>query len=149
MRVANPAPVRLLVLHVCACDTDQAGAFLVACGARTKGALVSAQHTPGPLGGLVGEKYAWTVRRARIAHHCRFCYVPGPPASATTGLALTRAVGKPIKAGDLYVEGDVDPYEAGGYGRERICLACIDKFEADELRDVGRSVTIVEQRAAL
>jgi hypothetical protein len=90
-----------------------------------------AAHTPGPLGGLLGEQYAWTIRRARKAYHCRACYRAGPPASATTGLAFVRAVEKKIKPGDLYVEGDIDPYEAGGFGHERICLDCINKWESE------------------
>lgn len=102
---------------------------------------MSAQHTPGPLGGLIGEKYSWTVRRARIAHHCRFCYTPGPAAQAVGGLSKVVAVAKAIKAGDLYVEGDVDPYEAGGYGHERICLACIDKWESEEQSEATGSAS--------
>lgn len=31
-----------------------------------------------------------------------------------------------IAVGDLYVEGDCDPYEAGGFGHDRICLACAE-----------------------
>lgn len=29
-----------------------------------------------------------------------------------------------IEVGDRYVEGDVDPYSAGGFGRDRVCLRC-------------------------
>ena len=29
-----------------------------------------------------------------------------------------------IRPGDLYAEGDVDPYTAGGFANERLCLEC-------------------------
>ena len=29
-----------------------------------------------------------------------------------------------INVGDSYVEGDVDPYSAGGFGKDRVCLEC-------------------------
>lgn len=29
-----------------------------------------------------------------------------------------------IEVGDRYVEGDRDPYSAGGFGRDRVCLGC-------------------------
>jgi hypothetical protein len=35
-----------------------------------------------------------------------------------------RHCGNMIEVGDLYVEGEGDPYKAGGFGRERLCLAC-------------------------
>jgi len=31
---------------------------------------------------------------------------------------------KPIEAGERYVEGDVDPCRAGGFGHDRVCLSC-------------------------
>lgn len=32
--------------------------------------------------------------------------------------------GRMINSGDKYVEGDVDPYKAGGFAFDRICLIC-------------------------
>lgn len=29
-----------------------------------------------------------------------------------------------IEAGEQYVEGDIDPYLAGGFGRDKLCLGC-------------------------
>jgi hypothetical protein len=85
------------------------------------------KHAPGPLTGLIGEEYDWIVRKARKAHHCRWCYSPTRTADGRLHVPPHK-----IKAGELYVQGDVDPYEAGGYGHERICLGCIDKWEEQE-----------------
>lgn len=35
-----------------------------------------------------------------------------------------------IKPGDPFVYGDVDPYLAGGFGRDRICQPCADAGRA-------------------
>lgn len=29
-----------------------------------------------------------------------------------------------IEAGDRYLEGDIDPYSAGGFGHDRLCMPC-------------------------
>jgi len=35
-----------------------------------------------------------------------------------------RHCGNMINVGDLYVQGDCDPYEAGGFAHDRMCLSC-------------------------
>jgi hypothetical protein len=54
-------------------------------------------------GWLDGE----AVRRARVAGPCK------------NGPCRNR-----IEVGDLYVEGELDPYRAGGFAVERYCLTC-------------------------
>ena len=29
-----------------------------------------------------------------------------------------------IEVGQAYVDGDLDPYKAGGFGKDRVCLGC-------------------------
>lgn len=29
-----------------------------------------------------------------------------------------------IEVGDVYFDGDLDPYKAGGFGRDRVCAPC-------------------------
>lgn len=29
-----------------------------------------------------------------------------------------------IEVGDRYIDGDVDPYKAGGFAHDRVCMAC-------------------------
>jgi hypothetical protein len=55
------------------------------------------------------------IRRARKEYSC----------DEATGWGDTyRRCKAPINPGDQYVEGDTDPYRAGGFGRDRICLKC-------------------------
>lgn len=56
------------------------------------------------------------VRRARKAGRC-VSYRAAEAGNAPECLRL-------IKVGDQYVEGEIDPYLAGGFGHERVCLAC-------------------------
>lgn len=60
-----------------------------------------------------------TIRRARKEHRCanRHAALVGN----APGCTLT------IKPGEQYVEGDVDPYLAGGFGHDRICLPCHER----------------------
>lgn len=39
-----------------------------------------------------------------------------------------------IKKGDRYEQGDVDPYFAGGFGHERVCLGCSPEIERENGR---------------
>lgn len=39
-----------------------------------------------------------------------------------------RRCGNMINKGDSYVEGDMDPYKAGGFGFDRLCMACGDEY---------------------
>lgn len=55
------------------------------------------------------------IRRARKPYVCE---------QWVSGWPQINRCGRPINAGDLYVEGDVDPDRAGGFGHERICLEC-------------------------
>jgi hypothetical protein len=36
-----------------------------------------------------------------------------------------------INVGDRYMEGDFDPGIAGGFGKERVCMACYQRDHAD------------------
>lgn len=54
------------------------------------------------------------VRRARKEYHCDEAY----------GWPDFKRCGRRIAIGCAYVEGDVDPYRAGGFAHERICLPC-------------------------
>lgn len=59
------------------------------------------------------------VRKARKRHACENPQCP-----------------RDIERGDLYVEGDIDPYRAGGFGHERFCIVC-----------AGPDATIIEEAA--
>lgn len=77
---------------------------------------VSASHTPGPREVVGGVYNGHIVRRARKAWTC----------DAAQGWPEIRRCRKPIPAGAFYIEGDVDPDYAGGFGHERYCADCVD-----------------------
>ena len=56
------------------------------------------------------------IRTARKAGRCANRHAS--LAGNADGCTLT------IETGDRYLEGDCDPYSAGGFGRDRICLPC-------------------------
>lgn len=64
---------------------------------------------------------ARTIRIARKRHRCVNAHAAdaGNPAVADV---CTRF----IEPGQPYVEGDIDPYSAGGFGHDRICKPCAD-----------------------
>lgn len=50
------------------------------------------------------------IRKARKAGKC----------------AEFRHCGNRIEVGDRYVQGDINPYEAGGFAHDRLCLKCAE-----------------------
>jgi hypothetical protein len=65
------------------------------------------------------------IRTARKRHRCVNAHAAdvGNPAVADI---CTRY----IEPGQLYVEGEVDPYVAGGFGHDYICKPCSDAGQA-------------------
>jgi hypothetical protein len=59
-----------------------------------------------------------TVRTARKTWRCANAHacVCGNPAAANCRITIT--------PGERYTEGDVDPYLAGGFGFDKLCVAC-------------------------
>lgn len=57
----------------------------------------------------------YIVRTARKAHKCDARNARGHGTGACTN---------DIAVGEKYVEGEMDPYRAGGFGRERYCEEC-------------------------
>jgi hypothetical protein len=62
-----------------------------------------------------------TFRKARKEHRC------ANAKAAKRGLEWAQHCSLTIKAGERYAEGDLDPYSAGGFGRERFCMSCVDR----------------------
>ena len=50
--------------------------------------------------------------------------VTGPLAERGTRPDVTAVCKVWIEPGDQYREGDPDPYYAGGFGKERVCMGC-------------------------
>lgn len=59
-------------------------------------------------------------RTARKRHRC----VNAALAERETREDVTAVCKVWIERGDRYLQGDVDPYYAGGFGHDRICLGC-------------------------
>jgi hypothetical protein len=62
-----------------------------------------------------------TFRKARKQHRCANAN------RADRGLEWAKDCTRTIKPGERYAEGESDPYEAGGFGRERFCQSCVDR----------------------
>ena len=63
---------------------------------------------------------ALVYRTARKRHKC----VNGPLAERGTRSDVTSTCKVWIERGDRYREGDNDPYSAGGFGKDYVCLGC-------------------------
>lgn len=59
-------------------------------------------------------------RTARKAGRC----VNGALKSRGTNADVNQNCAGMINPGDRYREGDNDPYSAGGFGKDRVCLGC-------------------------
>ena len=59
-----------------------------------------------------------TVRTARKAWRCcnAHAHTVGNPAAAKCRVT--------IEPGEKYTEGDCDPYQAGGFGFDKLCIGC-------------------------
>ena len=75
------------------------------------------------------------IRRARKEYRC-------DDAKRSERLSLTKCL-RIIHEGDAYVEGDMNPDRAGGFGHDRWCMACADGQETasdqDEPVAMGRA----------
>lgn len=60
------------------------------------------------------------VRTARKQHRC----VTAELAERGTRPDVSAVCTITINPGEQYVEGDPNPYKAGGFGHDRICLPC-------------------------
>lgn len=60
------------------------------------------------------------IRTARKRHRC----VNAGLAERGARPDVTAVCAVHIERGDQYIQGDCDPYSAGGFGYERICLPC-------------------------
>jgi hypothetical protein len=68
---------------------------------------------------------ALVTRTARKQHRCANAH------AAILGNLLVKDIcTRVIKPGEQYVEGEVDPYYAGGFGHDRICKPCADAGQA-------------------
>lgn len=60
------------------------------------------------------------IRKARKQHRC----VTASLAERGTRPDVSAVCKRVIKPGEQYVEGDTNPYKAGGFGHDRICMPC-------------------------
>jgi hypothetical protein len=63
---------------------------------------------------------ATIVRKARVAHRC------ANASRAERGLDWAQQCHRDINPGDQYAEGEINPYEAGGFAHERFCMSCAE-----------------------
>jgi len=72
----------------------------------------------------------WTghlIRRARKSRICEYgITISGDPTSHCTRV---------IEPGDLYVEGELNPCKAGGYGQDSYCLDCAGSDAQEAIRN--------------
>lgn len=61
-----------------------------------------------------------TVRTARVKHRC------ANAGRASRGVEWAQICKREIAPGEQYREGEMNPYEAGGYGYDRYCMACVE-----------------------
>ena len=67
---------------------------------------------------LIGGPYdGYPIRRARKVHHCDYWH----------GAVLGRC-NRLIEPGALYVEAEIDPDIAGGFGHKRYCADCLPTY---------------------
>ncbi len=72
-----------------------------------------------------GSTFDKIVRTARVEHRC--CNA----AMAERGVnTLVANCHRTIKAGEHYIQGEIDPYRAGGFGHEYVCMDCADRGNA-------------------
>lgn len=62
-----------------------------------------------------------TIRTARVAGPC------ANAAAAERGVEWAQHCLRIINKGDRYAEGEMDPYKAGGFGCERVCMSCAER----------------------
>ena len=64
---------------------------------------------------------AAVVHKARVAGRC------ANAAAAERGVEWAQHCARTINAGDSYVDGDLNLDKAGGFGRDRVCMACAER----------------------
>lgn len=79
------------------------------------------EHNPSSFA-LAAEAGERRFRRARKDHRCAHARIAERGNNERVAAVCRRTIAK----GELYLEGDPDPYYAGGFGHDRYCMACAE-----------------------